>query len=148
MHVEGTTPIDYNVFFNKVGLTLGDKKVETSFIQDGNGFIFGGDQEKMTLFFSESVANNSFWTEEGILPNDVIKEVGGTLLTLQNAQTLIGNMYQWQPEDDYEIKIERDGEAMIFKGKLKQAYTVSKSLMEDENATTPQKELRKAWLKG
>jgi predicted metalloprotease with PDZ domain len=147
-HVEGTTPIDYNVFFNKVGLILGDKKVETSFIQDGNGFIFSGDQEKMSLFFSESVANNSFWTEEGILPNDVIKEVGGTLLTLQNAQTLIGNMYQWQPEDDYEIKVERDGEAMVFKGKLKQAYTVSKSLMEDENATTAQKELQKAWLKG
>lgn len=148
MHVEGTTPIDYSVFFNKVGLNLGDKKVETSFIQDGNGFIFGGDQEKMTLFFTESVANNSFWTEEGILPNDVIREIGGTVLTLQNAQTLIGNMYQWQPENDYELKIERDGKPMVFKGKLKQPYTVSKSLIEDENATSAQKELRKAWLKG
>lgn len=147
-HVEGTTPIDYNVFFNKVGLTLGDKKIETSYIQDGSGFIFDGDREKMTLNFSEGVANNSFWTEEGILPGDIVKEVGGKILSLENAQALIGEMYQWQAGADYKIKVERDGKELEFKGKLKQAYTISKSLIEDENATSIQKELREAWLKG
>ncbi|WP_027127011.1 peptidase M61 [Gelidibacter mesophilus] len=147
-HVEGTTPIDYNVFFNKVGLTLGDKKIETSYIQDGSGFIFDGDREKMTLNFSEGVANNSFWTEEGLLPGDIVKEVSGKILSLENAQALIGEMYQWQPGADYKIKVERDGKELEFKGKLKQAYTISKSLIEDENSTTAQKELREAWLKG
>ncbi|MBJ7879866.1 M61 family metallopeptidase [Gelidibacter salicanalis] len=147
-HVEGTTPIDYHLFFNKVGLTMGDKKVETSYIQDGTGFIFSGDQEKMTLFFSENVVNNSFWTEEGVLPGDVIKEVGGTVLTLQNAQSLIGAMYQWQPGSAYEIKVERDGKELIFKGELRQAFTFSKTLIEDKNASSAQKALRQAWLKG
>ena len=147
-HVEGTTPIDYTVFFNKVGLTLGDKKVETSYVQDGNGFIFDVDREKMNLFFSEAVANNSFWTEQGIIPGDVIKEVDGTNLTIENAQALVGNMYQWEPGNDYTIKVERDGKEMEFRGKLTQAYSFSKSLMDDENATAAQKELRKAWLKG
>jgi len=147
-HVEGTTPIDYNVFFKKVGLTLGDKKIETTFIQDGNGFIFDGDRETMTLSFSDGVANNSFWTEQGVIPGDVIKEVGGTPLTLQNAQALIGGMYQWQPGNDFEIKVERAGKEMVFKGKLTQAYTISKSLIEDENATAAENELREAWLKG
>lgn len=147
-HVEGTTPIDYNLFFEKVGLTLGDKKVETSYIQDGNGFIFDGDQQKMTLFFSGAVANNSFWNEQGVLPGDVIKEVKGKALTLQNAQGLIGEMYQWRPGDDFEIKVERDGKEITFKGKLTQAYTISKSLIEDENASEAQKQLRQAWLKG
>ena len=147
-HVQGTTPIDYNEFFTKVGLTMGEKKVETSYIQDGNGFIFGGDREKSTLFFTDGVANNSFWTEQGVLPGDVIKEVGGTALTLQNAQALIGGMYQWQPGNDFEIKIERDGKEVVFKGKLSQAYTVRNSLIEDVNATASQKAIRKAWLKG
>ncbi|MEO6347887.1 MAG: peptidase M61 [Aquaticitalea sp.] len=147
-HVEGTTPIDYNLYFKKVGLTLGEAKTETSFIQNGSGFIFDGDREKMTLSFSDGVTENTFWTEQGILPGDVIKEIGGTPLTLQNAQVLIGGMYQWQPGQDYEIKIERDGKEMVFNGKLTQAYTISESLIEDENASPKQITLRNAWLKG
>ncbi len=145
-HVEGTTPIDYNAFFKKVGLKLGEARVETTFIQNGSGFIFDGDRETMTLSFSEGVTENSFWTSQGILPGDVIKEVGGTALTLQNAQVLIGGMYQWQPGQDYEIKIERKGKEMVFNGKLEQAYTTSDSLIEDENATATQITTRKAWL--
>ncbi|MEZ4793478.1 MAG: peptidase M61 [Gelidibacter sp.] len=147
-HVVGTTPIDYSEFFKKVGLTLAEAKAETSYIQSGDGFIFDGDRETMTLSFSEGVKGNSFWTQQGILPGDVIKEVGGTALTLQNAQMLIGGMYQWQPGQDYELKIERDGKEMVFKGTLEQAYTTSKSLVEDENATPSQIALRNAWLKG
>ena len=147
-HVEGTTPIDYNVYFKKVGLKLGEGKVETSYIQNNDGFIFDGDREKMTLNFSDGVKENSFWTEQGILPGDVIKEVSGTPLTLQNAQVLIGGMYQWQPGQDYEIKIERDGKEMVFKGTLTQAYTTSETLVDDANATPKEIATRKAWLKG
>ncbi|MEZ4802685.1 MAG: peptidase M61 [Gelidibacter sp.] len=147
-HVVGTTPIDYNEFFHKVGLKLGEAKIETSYIQNGNGFIFDGDREKMTLSFSEGVTGNSFWASQGIHPGDVIKEVSGTPLTLQNAQVLIGGMYQWQPGQTYELKIERDGKEMVFKGTLEQAYTTSVSLIEDENATAKQIATRKAWLKG
>lgn len=147
-HVVGTMPIDYNTFFKKVGLKLGEARVETTFIQNGSGFIFDGDREKMTLSFSQGVTENSFWAGQGILPGDVIKEVGGTALTLQNAQVLIGGMYQWQPGQDYELKIERVGKEMLFKGKLEQAYTTSENLMEDENATPKQIATRKAWLKG
>lgn len=148
MHVVGTTPIDYSKFFNKVGLKIGLAKVETNFIQNGNGFIFDGDRETMTLFFSEGVKDNSFWVAQGILPGDVVKEVSGTALTMQNAQVLIGGMYQWQPGQDYELKIERDGKEMIFTGKLEQSYSMSESLVADESATAKQIETRKAWLKG
>lgn len=147
-HVEGTTPIDYQVFFSKVGVITGDKKVKTSYIQDGNGFIFDVDRNNMTLFFSDAVTNNSFWTEQGILSGDVVKQVGGIDFTIENVQSLVENMYAWEPGGNYEIKVERDGKEMRFNGKLTQAYTTAKSLMDDENATSAQKELRKAWLKG
>jgi len=67
-HVIGDTPIDYSEFLQKVGLTFTETKVETNYIQSGNGFIFDGDQEKEILFFSAGVKDNSFWTEQGVLP--------------------------------------------------------------------------------
>lgn len=147
-HVEGTTPIDYKEFFKKVGLKIEEAQVETNFIQGGNGFIFDADQVKMELFFSEGVLENSFWAEQGALPGDVIKEIGGKEFTLENAQMLLGSMYQWQSGQDFELKVERDGKEIVFKGKLTQAYTNSQSLVEDETATPAQVTLRKAWLKG
>lgn len=147
-HVVGTTPIDYSEFFNKVGLKMDGVRVETSYIQSGNGFIFDVDQEKMTLSFSDDVKDNSFWAEQGALPGDVIKEISGTALTLENAQMLLGGMYQWKPGQDYQLKVERDGKEIVFKGTLTQAYTTSKDLGEDANATPAQVALRKAWLKG
>ncbi|MCB0447745.1 MAG: peptidase M61, partial [Gelidibacter sp.] len=147
-HVVGTTPINYNDFFKKVGLTLEEKKVETNFIQSASGFIFNGDEEKGTIFFSEGVNGNSFWVEQGVQPNDVIKEINGIALTLQNAQVLIGGMFQWKPGKEVELKLERDGKEILIKTELKQAYTTKKLLSEDENANELQTNLRKAWLKG
>jgi len=147
-HVVGDTPIDYNVFFNKVGLTMGASKVETSFIQSGAGFIFDANDEQTELFFSEGVKDNSFWAEQGAQPGDVIKEINGTAFTIEKAQLLIGGMYQWQPGQEFELKVERDGKEVVFKGTLAQSYTTKKSLVEDENATASQIALRKAWLKG
>ncbi len=147
-HVVGTTPIDYTSYFEKAGLVYKDAKVETSFIQAGGGFIFDADREKMTLSFSDAVKENSFWVEEGILSGDIIKEIEGKELSMENAQMLLGQMYAWQPGGEYQIKILRDGKEMDFKGTLKQSFTTSKELMENESATAKQVELRKAWLKG
>ncbi|MGJ8593604.1 MAG: peptidase M61 [Aquaticitalea sp.] len=145
-HVVGTTPIDYNTFFNKVGLTLAGTEVETSFIQSGNGFIFDADQEKGTLFFSPGVTDNTFWAEQGAMPGDIIKEINGNAFTIEKAQLLLGGMYQWQPGQDFELKVERDGKEVVFKGQLTQAYTTSNDLGADANATAEQISLRNAWL--
>lgn len=145
-HVVGTTPIDYNEFLKKVGLIMSGIQVEASYIQGSNGFIFEADQEKMVLFFSEAVKENSFWVEQGALPGDVIKEINGTVFTIENAQVLLGGMYQWRPGQDFELKVERDGKEIVFKGKLNQAYTTKKTIIEVENATERQISLRNAWL--
>lgn len=147
-HVVGTTPIDYNVFFKKVGLTFAEAKTETNYIQGGNGFIFDGDREKGVIFFSAGVKDNSFWVEQGVKPGDVIKTVNGTELTLANAQAMIGGMYQWKAGDAIEVVLDRDGEQVIVKTELTPTFTTSKTLVEDENATKAQQDLRKAWLKG
>jgi len=147
-HVVGTTPINYNDFFAKVGLEITEGKVKTNYIQNAGALIFGADQEKGTIHFTNLVTQNSFWHEQGVLPNDVIKEVEGVKVTLQSANQIFGQMYSWQPGKEMEVKLDRNGEEVIIKTTLVQSFTTGKNLQQKANATEKQKELRKAWLKG
>lgn len=147
-HVVGNNPIDYNMFFKKVGLTLEASKIETNYVQSGQGFIFAGDEEKQTLFFSSGVKDNSFWAAQGVQENDILKEVNGTVLSMENFRLTVGKMFQWKVGDEIDVKLERNGEPISIKTTLTQAYTTSKLLKEDPNATKEQIELRNTWLKG
>ena len=147
-HVEGDVPINYNDFFEKVGLTLGQSEVDTNYIfAGGQNIIFDADQEKGTIFFSPMALKNSFWASQGIQAGDIIKKVNGSELTLQNAQQVVGGMFGWQPGQDYSLEIERNGETMMLEGKLEKATAESESLIEDPNASDEKVALRNAWLK-
>ena len=146
-HVEGTTPIDYNVFFEKVGLLLEVGKVKTNFILQGGRPIVSGSPDK-GIFFTELVNDNSFWNEQGVKSNDVIKQINGTDVTLQNANTVLQEVFGWQVGQEIEVKLDRDGEEVIIKTTTTQPYTKGEELKEKEGATPKQVTLRNAWLKG
>lgn len=147
-HVEGDTPINYNDFFAMAGLKLGETEVETNYIfAGGQNIIFSGSQEK-GVFFTDVALKNSFWKSQDIKAGDVIKEINGEALTLQNANNLITGMFSWQEGQDIEMKLDREGTPVVIKTKLTKAYATSEGLIEDENATDAQKALRNAWLKG
>ena len=146
-HVEGNTPIDYNVFFNRVGLDLGEGQVKANFILNAGRPIVGGDPIK-GIFFSDLVSKNSFWIEQGAKPNDVIKEINGTKVTLQNANTVFQDVFGWQVGQDIEVKLDRNGEEIIIKTITTQPYSKGQELKEISGATSEQVNLRKAWLKG
>jgi predicted metalloprotease with PDZ domain len=148
-HVEGDVPIDYNAFFEMVGLTMGEKEVETNYIfAGGQNFIFDADQEKGEFFFAPMALKNSFWASQGVQVGDVIKKVNGTELSLANARQIIGGMFGWQEGQEITMDLERNGEPLIIKATLTKAVAKSESLIEDENASDAQKLLRAAWLKG
>jgi predicted metalloprotease with PDZ domain len=147
-HVEGDVPINYNEFFEMVGLTLSETEVPTNYIfAGGQNIIFDGDPNK-GIFFSPMALQNSFWASQGVQAGDIIKKVNGKDLTLENAQQVIGGMYGWQEGQEYSLDLERNGEAVVLKGTLGKATAKSESLVEDENATEAQKALKQAWLKG
>jgi len=56
--------INYNVFFNKVGLHIGEGKVETNYLQNNGTNIVTGDPSTMSIVFTDGVTNNSFWHEK------------------------------------------------------------------------------------
>jgi predicted metalloprotease with PDZ domain len=146
-HVEGDTPINYDEFFEMVGLTKDQKEVETNYIfAGGQNIIFDGDQKSGTIFFSNMALKNSFWASQGIQAGDVIKKVNGSELTMQNAQQVIGGMFGWQEGMDITMELERDGETINLEATLTKATAVSESIIEDKEASAEQIATRKAWL--
>lgn len=146
-HVIGTTPINYEEFFEKVGLEISESIVETNYIQN-NGTLILAPTAEGTIIFTELVKDNSFWNEQGAMPNDVITEINGTVVTMQNAQQVFTEAYMWEPGAEIEVKLVRGEEEIPIKTILTQSYTKGKNLNKKEQTTLAQDELRNAWLKG
>lgn len=148
-HVVGGTPINYNDFFAKAGLTLAEAKVKTNYVQNNGAIIITPNRETMTFSFSEGVANNSFWTENGVLPGDLIKAIDGKALTFANAEEVLTEVFMWQPGRNVDVRIDRKGKEIVVKTKLTQSYTTGSKLVVDPiNTTDKQNALREAWLRG
>lgn len=147
-HVVGDIPINYNEFFNKVGLEIGETKVETNYILMNGAPIVSGDGQKGTIFFTDMVLQNSFWADNGAQPNDVIKSINGTDLTMLNANQVLQEVFMWKPGKDVEVKLDRNGKEVVIKAKTTPTYTMGEGIVEKADATPAQKSLRDAWLKG
>lgn len=146
-HVEGSTPIDYQRFFEKAGLVHTEVKTEGNFITVGSAPIVSGSPEK-GIFFTELVSKNSFWADQDIKAGDIIKEVNGTVISLQNANLEFQKVLGWQVGDEIEVKLDRDGEEIVLKTITTQPIVISKSLSPNPEASPKQINLRKSWLKG
>ncbi|ARN77958.1 peptidase M61 [Nonlabens spongiae] len=146
-HVAGDTPIDYEKFFNKAGLMLAEEEVETTYIfAGGQNIIFDADRERQLIKFSAMALENSFWREQKVQADDIILKINGSDLNLANAQTVIGQVFQWKAGDEITYTIERDGKKIERKATLTTPMATSKSLVEDPDATAEQIAVRKAWL--
>ncbi len=147
-HVIGKIPIKYNEFFNKVGLEIMESKVETNYIMNDGAIILKPDMATGTIAFSKLVEDNSFWSDLGVIEGDIIKEINGDPVNLQNAQMVFTKVYMWQPGMDIEVKLDRNGEAVMINTKTVQSYTTGLSLDVSKETNEAKDKLRKAWLKG
>jgi len=147
-HVIGNTPINYSAFFNKVGLIIGESKIKTNYLQNAGALIVGVNPTKGEIYFNDLVSENSFWDAQGVKPNDVIKSIDGTEVTMQNANQIFQQVFMWQPGKEIKVKLGRGDDIIEINTTLTQSYTMGKSIMKKADANETQKELRKAWLKG
>lgn len=145
-HVVGTTPIDYNVYFNKVGLNLEEvESPATIFFRDQQTPFINVNQSTGQLYFMNTDLNTTL-IEMGVEPGDIIKSVNGTEVTLQNAQMIIAPSFQWTPDTDLSMVLIRNGEEVEVSGKVGTPKAMSLKLIEVEDATKAQIDLRNNWL--
>ncbi len=144
-YVSGSTPIPYDLFLVKMGIT---KKIIQSF---GNPFLKGQvpsitvNQQTKEIIVLPADQLNEFYTELGIQGGDILTEINATKYTLDNIYDLITSSQLWKSDDAITVKINRNGKELMITGKIK---------MPTENGTgyeftdTTKINMKNSWLKG
>lgn len=145
-HVQGATPINYNVYFNKVGVKSETKNEKTAYFIDSKGQPFISVNADKKVFFT--VKTNSGLVALGVKAGDVLESVNGEKISLANIRPVLGKTMQWKTGDKIVMEITRDGKLMSLKGDYTQPTSESASLaIEKLPASNSKVILRNAWLK-
>jgi predicted metalloprotease with PDZ domain len=142
-YVEGTTPIPYEVYFAKVGITK-----ETTSVR-GNIFIKGRvpyitvDQETKEISVIPGKELNVFFNNLQIKGGDIIVAINDIPYSLVNIYGMINESENWKENDPISIKIKRDGKAITLNGLVKLPME-EKEILKATDASKAA--LREAWL--
>jgi predicted metalloprotease with PDZ domain len=144
-YVSGSTPIPYNEFLSKVGVS--QKVIKSS----GNPFLKGQvptitvNQQTKEIIVLPADELNDFYKELGIQGGDILTEIDGTKYTLDNIYDLITVSQLWKNDDPIIVKIIRNGKEEIRNGKIK---LPTEDNIGYEFTDASKTNLKNAWLKG
>jgi predicted metalloprotease with PDZ domain len=145
-HVSGETPIPYEQFFTKMGVTQATIEVA------GNPFLKGQTEPYITvnpntkeIMILPEIELNTFMTTLGLKNNDILLAFNGKDYNLDNIYDLIMASMNWKDGDDLTVKIKRADKEQVIKGKV----IMPKEKQDGYQATDDSKKTaREAWLRG
>jgi predicted metalloprotease with PDZ domain len=144
-YVSGNTPIPYETYLTKMGVTKkGVKSPGNPFIKGQTPYI-NIDQTTKEIFVRPEIELNDFYTALGIKGGDVLKEVNMKPYNLDNIYELIQSSQVWQDGDPISVKISRNGKEQVLTGKIK---IPTEERIGYEATDASKQQLRQAWLKG
>ena len=145
-YVAGETPIPYEKYFGKMGVT------ETTIEVAGNPFLKGQTQPYITvnpttkeIMILPEIELNVFMTTLGLKNNDTLLAFNDKNYNLDNIYDLIMASMNWKDGDAMTVKFKRDGKEQTVKGKV----VMPKEKQDGYQATDDTKKIvREAWLRG
>ena len=144
-YVSGPTPIPYDTFLAKVGITKSLKKVPTNvFLKGQVPYITVNQQTKEIIVIPNSELND-FYKNLDLKGGDIIVAINEKSFSLENIYEMISVSETWKENDPIAIKIKRNGKEQIIKGKVKLPYEEKEGLNTTDSS---KKALKGAWLKG
>jgi len=144
-HVAGETPIPYDAFFAKMGVTKKVVQVAGNpFIKDQRPLITVNPASKEIIVLPASPLN-SFFTELGLESGDVILAINDTSYNLDNIYDMIMASEGWNQDDAISVRIRRADKNQVIQGKVKLPM-VDRDGFEATNNNLSK--LKEAWLKG
>lgn len=147
-HVIGDTPIDYEVYFEKVGLVTNDVQESTGYFFDGQIPYMDVDvQNDSVVFIRENIALNSFFEDLKLQGGDIFKTINGQDINLETLRPIIGESFAWTPETEISMTVERDGEIVAVEGVVGQPVKKVKKIVPLQEVSQKTIDLRNAWLK-
>lgn len=144
-YVSGPTPIPYETYLGKVGVTKAMEKAP------GNVFLKGqmpyitvnpNTKEISVIPSSESI---DFYKNLGLKGGDIIVAINEKPYSLDNIYEMISESQNWKENDAITVKIKRDGKEQTIKGKVKLPYEEKEGLKATDATKTT---LKNTWLKG
>jgi predicted metalloprotease with PDZ domain len=144
-YVAGPTPIPYDEYFSKVGLTQSKTK------RPGNVFLKGQmpyitvNQETKEIMLLPEIDLPEFYKNLGITNGDVLISINNTKYDLDNIYDLIMLSQSWKENEPITIKFIHEGKENEVKGRVKLPFEESEGLQATDDS---KKALKEAWLKG
>ncbi|WP_447636241.1 M61 family metallopeptidase [Flavobacterium microcysteis] len=144
-YVAGPTPIPYDVYFAKMGVTKGKTKVTGNAFLKGMEPNFSINPVTKEIFVLSGSGNLDFYKSLGVKDDDILLEINGTKYNLDNVYDMIMGSLTWKENDPIAVKVKRSGKEIQLKGNIK----LPSEEVEGFQATDASKaKLREAWLKG
>ncbi|MEY4084826.1 MAG: hypothetical protein RL074_613 [Bacteroidota bacterium] len=144
-YVSGSTPIPYDIFLAKVGVTkVADKKAGNVFLK-GQAPYITVDKATKEILVRPNTDLIDFYKNLDLRANDIILAINNKAYTLDNIYDMIGESENWKENDAITIKIKRDGKEQILTGKVSLPYEETDGLKATDASKT---NLKNAWLKG
>ncbi|MFL9830807.1 peptidase M61 [Flavobacterium sp. ST-87] len=145
-YVAGTTPIPYDLYLAKVGLTQTTKQVPASvFIKDKTTpyVLVNPNNNEISVIPNSEL--NPFFNQLGLKGGDVILAINQITYSYENIYDMINESDKWKENEAIEIKIKRNGKEQLIKGTVHLPY---QEKLHIEVTDTSKKQLKEAWLKG
>ena len=148
-HVIGETPIDYNIYLAKVGLTTATVEKPTGFFLDldNTPFIDVDPSNDNAVFVRKGIELNSFFKNLGVEGGDIIKSINKSPINLESIRPIIQQSFGWDSEQEMSMVVERDGEVISLNTTAEKPVLNVETIAPQDGATEQQLKLRNDWLK-
>jgi predicted metalloprotease with PDZ domain len=145
-YVAGPTPIPYDVYFVKMGVSKGKIAVPINpFLKDQSTPYITVDGKTKDIMVISDIPLNDFMTNLGIKGGDAIVAINDKAYNYDNIYDMLMESQKWKVDDAVSVKIRRDGKEQTITGKVK----LSTEEVEGYQLTdTSKQQLNTAWLKG
>ncbi|HUH47856.1 MAG TPA: hypothetical protein VLZ54_11930, partial [Arenibacter sp.] len=148
-HVIGGIPLDYESYWEKVGLKVLGRQEATGYFFDGEiPFIDVNPSNMNEIFVRKGIELNSFFTDLGIQGGDIIKKIDDKEINLETIRPIIGLSFGWSPDRDISITVQRGDAEISLSGKVGNPTLMVQKLVPMEVVAGEQAMLREAWLRG
>ncbi|UQD56190.1 peptidase M61 [Flavobacterium sp. K5-23] len=143
-YVSGSTPIPYDTYFAKVGVTKTTEKVAENVFLKGNTPYIDVNQETKEIIVIPNIELNTFYTSLKLKGDDIIMAINDKAYTLDNIYDMISESQNWKENDVISLKIKRNGVVQTIKGKVKLTYEEKEGLKATDLS---KRALKESWLK-
>lgn len=144
-YVSGSTPLNYEEFFGKVGVSKTKIQVPGNIFLKGQSPYITVNPTTKEIIVLPGIELNDFMKSIGLQGGDIIVSINDTKYNLDNIYDMIIGSMSWQENDPVTFVIKREDKELTLKGTVK----LPMDEIDGYQATDESKKaLREAWLKG